>query len=135
MKGAKAVLLVAVVCVTLLAGCSTDVRHAHDHDPAHEAQHRAEVEASVNYFVENFPSRDETLRVRECITARTGFDGFPEMPAEYGPDILTPVPGETPREMPPEVDRAEIDCIFDLRLQDRYIPPWDQESLRNANSS
>ena len=34
--------------------------------------------------------------------------------------------------MPHEVDRAEIDCIFDLGFEDRYIPPWDQESVRRA---
>lgn len=141
MKGTTTIFIVTVVYLTLLAGCSTDTSrtthgHSHLHDPALEARYNAEEEASAKYLVENFPTREETLKVRECITARTGFDEFPEMPTDYGPHILTPTPGEPLIEMPPNVDRAEFDCIFDLGLEDRYIPPWDQhEVIRNANDS
>ena len=98
MKGTNPIFIVAVVYLTLLVGCSTDTHHTHEHshgyDPAREARFRAEEEASDTYLVENFPTREQTLRVRECITARTGFSEFPEMPSDYGPHILTPVSGE-----------------------------------------
>ncbi len=135
MKRTKTILLSAVVCLTLLAGCSTDSYRTQEYDPAHDAKHRAQEEAANRYFVENFPTSEQTLRVRGCITDRTGFDQFPEMPSDYGPHILTLAPGETLLEMPPEVDRAELECIFDLGLEDRYIPPWDQDALRSSNDS
>ncbi len=136
MKGTRTILFAAVVCLSILAGCSTQTYPTPEPDAALEAQYKAKEEASLKYIIENFPTREQTLRVRECITARTGFDEFPEMSdaSDYGPHILTPTPGPVPN-FPPEVDRAELDCIFDLGLEDRYIPPQDQQALRNANDS
>ncbi len=137
MKETRTILFTAVVCLAILAGCSTQTHPTHEHDAVLEAQHKAEKEASVKYLIENFPTREQTIRVRECITARTGFDEFPEMSdaSDYGPHILTPTPGEAVPNFPPEVDRAGLDCVFDLGLEDRYIAPQDQQALRNANDS
>ena len=127
----------AIVLLVLTAvGCSIPSAHSSDHTHEYDPSYEAEREASLKYLIENFPTLEQTLSVRECITAKTGFDEFFELPADpadYGPPSLTPEPRAPMPEIPDEVNAASEDCIFELGLEDRYYPPWDHEAIRNAD--
>ena len=131
MKGAKNILLAAVVYLALLAGCST---HTEPHTDTHiHTDSQSEDVRAREYLMENFPTRDQMLSVRECVTERTGYE-FSELPADFGPEYLTRTrPPDVP--IPPdEVFDTHVDCAFDLDLEDRFFPPWDHEELRNSEA-
>lgn len=156
MKRTIAILFGTVVLLVLAVGCSDSPRQFNPHFCDEECE--AKLQADREYITKNFPTREQALQVRECATARTGYDEFPEMPADFGPPSLTDVPG-TPvpanrfeEDMPfrlvekvlvavgqrkplrERVDGALNDCIYDIGLEDRYIPPWDQDTFRPRNS-
>ena len=133
MKGRNYILIAWAALAVIAAGCSTASTKVHDHlvgDHTHEIN--AEDTAAMEYLTENFPTRDQELQVRECVTKRTGFDDFVELPdeADYGPPSLTSDPDEDIPHIPNEVNIAGTDCIFALGLEDRYFPPWDHAVLR-----
>ena len=133
MKGRNYILFTWAAFVVITVGCSTASTEDHDHSDggrAHEIS--AEDMAAIEYMTENFPTRDQELQVRECVTERTGFDDFVELPdeANYGPPSLTPDTDADIPHIPNEVNIAGTDCIFALGLEDRFFPPWDHARLR-----
>ena len=162
MKGKIAILFGAVVYLTLLTGCSTDTHHVREYDPALEARYRAEEEASREYLVENFstleknlPTREQALQVRECVTARTGYEYEDELSADSGPPSLTgtpkpvrPIEEDMPfrlveralvavgqrKPLGERVNTAEVDCVYELGLEDMYFPPSIRKVFRPSNS-
>lgn len=123
----------AVLVSLLLAGCSAQAGHDHDHDHTHD---RGDDQRSLAYLEANYPTREQMLRVRACVAARTGHD-YPPLPADFGPKYLymKPPAAIAKSQPPPEADAAYTDCIFDLGLEDRFFPPWQHEAARQANSS
>ena len=82
----------------------------------------------MKYLAENYPTREQMIQVRECVTARTGYE-FGELSADFGPELLTkPRPADI-EETPDEVMAVYTDCIFKLGLEDRFFPPWVHERL------
>ena len=133
MKGRKVILFAWAAFAVITVGCSTTSTEVHDHsDGGHAHEISAEDMAAIEYLTENFPTRDQELQVRECVTERTGFDDFVELPdeANYGPPSLTPDPDADIPHIPNEVNIAGTKCIFDLGLEDRFFPPWDHARLR-----
>ena len=136
MKGRKIILFAAVVFAVGVAGCSALpdglYDHSHgDHSHAGSGGEDANRQESLEYLIANFPTRDQQLRVEECITARTGYE-FPELPEDFGPGYLlkaTPTVTDD-QEGADEADAASFDCILALGLEDRYFPPWDHARLR-----
>ena len=123
-------IFVAVVFLALLAGCSTDTHYTYEHDHDHSDEPSREV--AREYLRENYPTRDQMLRVRQCVTERTGYE-YPELPDDFGPEYLTKEPpAEEPRP-PDEVYETHFDCVFHLGLKDRFVPPWDQDELRPSD--
>lgn len=123
---------VALMCI-LLAGCATHADHDHDHNYTHD---HVDHQANLAYLEANYPTREQMLRVRACVTARTGHE-YPPLPADFGPKYLymKPPAAIAKSRTPPEADAAYPDCVFDLGLEDRFFPPWEHEALRQANSS
>ncbi len=115
---------VVVLLLSMAAGCSSPAAsHSHDHSDDQAK------EAARTYLTENYPTRDQMLRVQQCVTERTGHE-FPELPADFGPEYLTKErPADDPRP-PNEVYEAHHDCAFHLGLEDRFFPPWDHDYLR-----
>ena len=132
MKGRKIILIAAGVFVVGVAGCSALPAGLYDHsDGGHSHAEDANRQESLEYLIANFPTRDQQLRVEECITARTGYE-FPELPEDFGPEYLlkaTPTV-RNDQEEADEADAASFDCIIALGLEDRYFPPWDHARLR-----
>lgn len=156
MKRRIAILFGAIVFLVIAVGCSTGVKDARQPEPPScNAECKAEIQANLEHLTENFPTREQTLRVRECVTARTGYED--ELPADYGPELLTKR-GETSESPTPEPalpsrlvervlvavgqrtpmeerkSRAFDECIWELGLEDRYYPPWDQKHFRPRSS-
>ena len=134
MKARNVILFsVAAVFLMLGAGCSghSHSDHTHGHQE-HESDVSAEAngQASLEYLIQNYPTRDQMLRVRECVTARTGYEYLP-LRDDYGPNNLTKPDPVVDRPKPPrEARAASFDCIFDLGLENRFFPPWDHDKLR-----
>ncbi len=131
MKGRNYILLFAWATLTFIAaGCSIASTEVHDHsdgDHAHEISEEDMV--AIEYFRENFPTREQELQVRECTTSRTGYE-FDPLPDDFGPGLVgTPAP-RTGRKIPNEVHDVSLECVFDLGLEDRFYLPWNHETLR-----
>ena len=133
MKGRNYILIAAVVFAVGVAGCSALPSGLYDHadgDHSHAGSggEDANRQESLEYLIANFPTRDQQIRVEECITARTGYE-FPELPEDFGPEyLLKATPTVTDDQE--EADEASFDCIVALGLEDRYFPPWDHARLR-----
>ncbi|MYD50249.1 MAG: hypothetical protein F4W93_02030 [Dehalococcoidia bacterium] len=158
MKRRSAILFGAIVFLVIVVGCSAGVKDARQSEPPScNAECKAEIQANLEYLTENFPTREQTIRVRECVTARTGYEYEDELPADYGPELLTK-PGGTSESPTPEPalpsrlvervlvavgqrtpiearkSRAFEECVWELGLEDRYYPPWDQKHFRPRSS-
>ena len=126
MKGRNYILLFAWATIGVIAtGCSTQPEpHTHTHfGDTHS------VEAAREYLRENYPTREQMIRVQECATARTGYE-FGPLPDDYGPGLVgTPAP-RAARKVPNEVNDIFLECVFDLGLEAKFYPPWDHETHR-----
>ena len=158
MKGKIAILIGAALFLVVAAGCSASADGVYHPEPPCNAECEARRQADREYYAENYPTREDSLRVRECATAKTGYDEFPDLPAEFEhpsqmPRLGTPVPAERIEEDMPfrlaermlvavgqrkplqeRVNIAETDCVWDLGLEDRYYPPWTRKHFRPSNS-
>ena len=163
MKGKNAILIGAALFLAVAAGCSASAEGVYHPEPPCnaecEAEFQANIQANIEYYKEKLPpTRDDALRIRECVTERTGYDEFPVLPAEFEhpsqmPRLGTPVPAERIEEDMPfrlvermlvavgqrkplqeRVNIAETDCVWDLGLEDRYYPPWTRKHFRPSNS-
>ena len=156
MKGKNAILIGAALFLVVAAGCSASADGVYHPVPPCNAECEARRQADREYYAENYPTREDSLRVRECATAKTGYDEFPELPADFGPPSLTPgTPKPVQRieeDMPFRlVERALVavgqrkplrervyaalnECVFELALEDKYHSPWQQEKFRPRNS-
>ena len=157
MKQRIAILFGVAVFLVLAVACDDSPRHydpdAYPCDAECEAQRRADRE----YMVKNYPTREQALQVRECVTAKTGYEYDDELPADYGPELLTkprtaaqakPIQEDMPfrlvekalvaagqrRPLRERVHGAFNDCIYQLGLEGRFFPPRNQEELRPSNS-
>ncbi len=122
-------LIGAVLIWFLLAACSSQGGR----EPTYPSG-EADSERTMAYLAENFPTRDQMLSVRECVTERTGYE-FSELAADFGPEYLTKTPPPGVPIPPGEVFDTQVDCAFDLGLEDRFFPPWDHEALRDDDDS
>ena len=139
MKGRNCILFAWVVFAVIVAGCSALPGELYDRshgDHSHAAAGGVDTprqgrQESLEYLMENYPTREQQLRVEECITARTGYE-FSELPEDYGPEyLLKGIPTvEDDQKKVDAADGASFDCIFDLGLEDRYFPPWDHAGMR-----
>ena len=91
MKGKIAILIGAALFLVVAAGCSASAGGAYNTpNLTCDAECEARRQADREYYAENYPTREDSLRVRECATAKTGYDEFPDLPADSGPPSLTP---------------------------------------------
>ena len=156
MKGKNAILIGAALFLVVAAGCSASADGVYHPEPPCNAECEARRQADREYYAENYPTREDSLRVRECATAKTGYDEFPDLPADSGPPSLTPgTPKPVQRieeDMPFRlVERALVaagqrrplrervygafnDCVYQLGLEGRFFPLRNQEELRSSNS-
>ena len=156
MKGKIAILIGAALFLVLAVGCSTGAYSADQYEYTCDAECQTQMREDMEYLAKNFPTREDSLRVRECATAKTGYDEFPDLPADSGPPSLTPgTPKPVQRieeDMPFRlVERALVavgqrkplrervyaalnECVFELALEDKYHSPWQQEKFRPRNS-
>lgn len=149
--GAAVFLVLAVGCSARADSTADSARQVDAHTCDAECQ--AQIRADIEYMAENFPTREQALQVRECVTARTGYDEFAELPADYGPPSLADVPSLTDAPGTPEpahpieedmpfrlVERVLVavgqrkplrervsgafnDCIYDMGLEDTFFTP------------
>ena len=116
--GTAFVLVLAVGCSARADSTGDSARQVDDYTCDAECQ--AQIRADIEYMAENFPTREQTLQVRECATVRTGYDEFPALPADYGPPSLADVPSLTDMPGTPEpARRIEEDMPF--RLVERVL--------------
>ena len=156
MKRRIAMVFGALVFLVFAVGCADSPRHYDPDAYPCNAECEARRQADREYYAENYPTREDSLRVRECATAKTGYDEFPDLPADSGPPSLTPgTPKPVQRieeDMPLRlVERALVavgqrkplrervyaalnECVFELALEDKYHSPWQQEKFRPRNS-
>ena len=156
MKGKNAILIGAALFLVVAAGCSASADGVYHPEPPCNAECEARRQADREYYAENYPTREDSLRVRECATAKTGYDEFPDLPADSGPPSLTPgtpkpvqrIEEDLPfrlveralvavgqrKPLQERVNIAETDCVWDLGLEDRYYPPWTRKHFRPSNS-
>ena len=158
MKQRIAILIGAALFLVVAAGCSASADGVYHPEPPCNPECEARRQADREYYAENYPTREDSLRIRECVTERTGYDEFPVLPAEFEhpsqmPRLGTPVPAERIEEDMPfrlvermlvavgqrkplqeRVNIAETDCVWDLGLEDRYYPPWTRKHFRPSNS-
>ena len=156
MKGKIAILIGAALFLVVAAGCSSSAYGVYHPEPPCNAECEARRQADREYYAENYPTREDSLRVRECATAKTGYDEFPELPADFGPPSLTPgTPKPVQRieeDMPfrlveralvavgqrkpleERIDGAFKECVFELGLEDRFYTPRRREGFRPRNS-
>ena len=157
MKQRIAILFGVAVFLVLAVGCADGPRRydpdAYPCDAECEAQRRADRE----YLVQNYPTREQALQVRECVTARTGYEYENELPVDYGPELLTkprtaaqakPIQEDMPFRLVEKAlvaagqrrplrervfrtaPRPRKDCILrKLGLEGRFFPPRNQEEL------
>ena len=124
MKGKIGASFGVLILLAIALGCS----HGHDHDRHDEPS----KEAVRTYLLENYPTRDQILRVQQCVTKRTGYE-FPKLPDDFGPEYLTKERPKDDPKPPSEVYDAHLDCVFYLGLEDRFFPPWDHDDLRPSD--
>ena len=156
MKQRIAMVFGALVFLVLAVACDDSPRHYDPDAYPCDAECEARRQADREYYAENYPTREDSLRVRECATAKTGYDEFPDLPADSGPPSLTPgTPKPVQRieeDMPFRlVERALVavgqrkplrervyaalnECVFELALEYKYHSPWQQEKFRPSNS-
>jgi len=126
-----------VLCVALFVGaCANNNPTDGSRSVTDQADDAARADdPAFQYLVKNFPSREQAQQVRDCITARTGFK-FEPLPEDFGVEFMLNPPAdyveEARRGSSPKVSAAHFDCVFELGLEDNYFPPWDHETLRNA---
>ena len=120
-------MLSAVVVLLVAVGCST---HAPGHTHARDHSDQQNREASRAYLMENYPTRDQMLSVRQCVTERTGYEYPAELPADFGPELLKQSRPTSLDHPPGETRGVYLQCIFDLGLEDRFMPPSIQEKFR-----
>ena len=155
----KIAMIFGTVAVMVLAvGCSDNTDSVQRYEPSCDEQCQAQMKADIEYLTANFPTREQTLQVRACATAKTGYDEFPELPADFVPPSLTqtkgtPVPASRIQEEMPfrlvervlvavgqrkpleeRIDGALNECVFELGFEDRFYTPRSQESFRPRNS-
>ena len=151
MKQRIALLFGAIVFLVIAVGCSDSPREFSPHfcDAECEAQRQVDLE----YLTKHFPTREQTLNVNSCVTAKTGYE-YGELPADYGPELLTkrnPEPTRIEEDMPfrlvermlvavgqrkplrERVNGARNNCIYELGLEDRFFAPSSPENLRPRN--
>ena len=134
MKAKVTIVYVVIgVLVMLALGCSghSHSDHTHEHH-THESDtsNQANRQESLDYLIKNYPTREQMLKVRECVTTRTGYE-YPKLRDDYGPGNLTNPDQVVDSPKPPrEARAASFDCIFDLGFEDRFFPPWDHDKLR-----
>ena len=158
MKGKIAILIGAALFLVVAAGCSASADGVYHPEPPCDAECEAQRQADMEYLAKNFPTREDALRIRECATAKTGYDEFPELPADFGPPSLTqtegtPVPLNRIQEDMPfrlaervlvavgqrkplreRVNGALNECVYELGLEDKHFPPRHQDKFRPSNS-
>ncbi len=153
----------AVLVLVLAVGCAADAdsRAASARQVAYytcDAECQAQMRVDLEYLARNFPTRDESLQVRACTTAKTGYDEFPDLSHDSGPPSLTDVSGTSEpvhrieEDMPfrlvekvlvavgqrkplrERVTAALTECVFELGLEDKYYLPRHQDKFRPRNS-
>ena len=156
MKRRIAILFGTAGFLILAAGCSSRADDAYRYEPTCDSECQAQMQADMEYLAKNFPTREQTLQVRQCATAKTGYDEFPELPANHGPPSMTPgtpVPVHPIEEDMPfrmvervlvavgqrkplgeRVNEAVNECVYELGLEDRHYTPRHQEKFRPHNS-
>ena len=152
-----AMLFGTTVFLVLAVACSSSADIAQQYEPTCDTECEAQRQADMEYLAKNSPTREDALRIRECATAKTGYDAFPELPADLGPPSLIPT-----TESPEHVHRIEEDmpfrlvermlvavgqrkplrervtgalneCVYELGLEDKHFPPRHQEKFRPRN--
>lgn len=157
MKRRIATLFGAAVYLALVVGCSSSSDNPHRFDsPPCDAECEAQIQADMEYLAKNFPTREQTLQIRECATAKTGYDEFPALPVDNGPPNLTsgtavpvhPIEEDMPfrlaervlvavgqrKPLRERVNEAVNECVYELGLEDRHYTPRHQEKFRPRNS-
>ena len=156
MKGRIAILIGVAAFLVIAAGCSSSAYSADQYEYTCDAECQTQMREDMEYLAKNFPTREQTLQVRACATAKTGYDEFPELPADFGPPSLTPgTPKPVQRieeDMPfrlveralvavgqrkplrERIDGAFKECVFELGLEDRFYTPRRREGFRPRNS-
>ena len=153
MKGKNTILLGAAVLMILAVACDEEPRHYDPDAYACDAECEAQRQADREYMVENYPTREQMLSVHECVADRTGYE-YPELPADFGPELLTkprtPTSANRIEEDMPfrlvekalvavgqrkplreRVQGAFYNCVYDLSLEDKFVLPRHQEDFRN----
>ena len=158
MKRRITVIIGTVVVMVLAVGCSDNTESLQRYEPSCDAECEAQNQADMEYLAKNFPTREQTLQVRACATAKTGYDEFPELPAYSGPPSLVPTT-ESPEpvhrieeDMPfrlveralvavgqrkplrERVNAALNECVFELGLEDKHYLPRHQDTFRPRSS-
>ena len=158
MKQRIAILFGVAVFLVTAAACSPSADSTYRYEPFCDAECEAQRQADMEYLAKNFPTREDALRIRECATAKTGYDEFPELPADFGPPSLTQTEGTSvplnriQEDMPFRlVERALVavgqrkplrervngalnECVYELGLEDKHFPPRHQDKFRPSNS-
>ena len=156
MKQRIAMLFGAAVFLVIAVGCADSPRHYDPDAYPCDAECEAQRQADREYLVQNYPTREQALQVRECVTARTGYEYESELPIDYGPELLTkprtaeqakPIQEDMPfrlvekalvaagqrRPLRERVNGARDDCIYELGLEDRFYAPSSPEKFRPRN--
>ena len=148
----------ALVFLVFAVACDDGPRRYDPDAYACDAECEAQRRADREYLVQNYPTREQALRVRECVTARTGYEYENELPVDYGPELLTkprtaaqakPIQEDMPfrlvekalvaagqrRPLRELVYSAREDCIYRLGLEERFFTPSYREgrpAVRNS---
>ena len=146
MKLRIAVVFGALVFLVFAVGCADSPRRYDPDAYPCDAECEAQRQADLEYMVKNYPTREQALRVRECVTARTGYEYENELPIDYGPELLTkprtaaqakPIQEDMPfrlvekalvaagqrKPLRERVYSAREDCIYQLGLEERFFTP------------
>ena len=158
MKQRIAILFGVAVFLVLAAACSPSADSTYRYEPFCDAECEAQRQADMEYLAKNYPTREQALQVRDCVTAKTGYEYDDELLADYGPELLTkprtaaqakPIQEDMPfrlvekalvaagqrkplREL---VYSAREDCIYQLGLEERFFTPSYREgrpAVRNS---
>ena len=157
MKLRIAILFGVAVFLAVAVACDDGPRRYDPDAYACDAECEAQRRADREYLVQNYPTREQALQVRECVTARTGYEYEDELPADYGPELLTkprtveqakPIQEDMPfrlvekalvaagqrRPLRERVHGAFNDCIYQLGLEGRFYAPSSPEKFRPRHS-
>ena len=158
MQGRISILFGAAVLMILAVACDDGPRRYDPDAYACDAECEAQRQADREYMAKNYPTRDQALQVRECVTARTGYEYDAELPADYGPELLTkprraeyakPIQEDMPfrlvekalvavgqrKPLRERVHSAWDECIYQLGLEERFFTPSYREgrlAVRNS---